>query len=131
MGLGFLQIYHSVYHSFDTKNFWHRWTLFFLIIWPFSCKQSVYKKAQFFWAKKKQKLWHLPPPPKKNIYPYHHVGGIKFLKKKISDLILKAYYEYKFCFRLFIPGHCDITRTFGIKHYAGKVVYDTTDFLGK
>ena len=33
--------------------------------------------------------------------------------------------------RLFEPQHCDTTRMFGIYHYAGKVVYDTSDFLGK
>ena len=33
--------------------------------------------------------------------------------------------------RLFEPQHCDTTRMFGIQHYAGKVVYDTSDFLGK
>ena len=32
--------------------------------------------------------------------------------------------------RLFEPQHCDTTRMFGIYHYAGKVVYDTSDFLG-
>lgn len=32
--------------------------------------------------------------------------------------------------RLFEPQHCDTTRMFGIHHYAGRVVYDTTDFLG-
>ena len=33
--------------------------------------------------------------------------------------------------RLFEPQHCDTSRMFGILHYAGKVVYDTRDFLGK
>ena len=33
--------------------------------------------------------------------------------------------------RLFEPQHCDVTRMFGIYHYAGKVVYDTSDFLGE
>ena len=33
--------------------------------------------------------------------------------------------------RLFEPQHCDTTRMFGIYHYAGKVVYDTSDFLGE
>ena len=31
--------------------------------------------------------------------------------------------------KLFEPKHCDISRTFGIHHYAGQVVYDTSDFL--
>ena len=33
--------------------------------------------------------------------------------------------------RLFEPALCDITRTFGIQHYTGRVVYDTTHFLGR
>ena len=33
--------------------------------------------------------------------------------------------------RLFEPQHCDTTRMFGIYHYAGKVVYDPSDFLGE
>ncbi len=33
--------------------------------------------------------------------------------------------------KLFEPKHCDVNRTFGIHHYAGQVVYDTSDFLGK
>ena len=33
------------------------------------------------------------------------------------------------CRKLFEPKHCDLTRTFGIHHYAGSVVYDTTQFL--
>lgn len=33
--------------------------------------------------------------------------------------------------KLFEPKHCDISRTFAIHHYAGQVVYETSDFLGK
>ena len=33
--------------------------------------------------------------------------------------------------RLFSPQHCDTSRMFGIYHYAGRVVYDTSDFLGE
>ena len=32
--------------------------------------------------------------------------------------------------KLFEPKHCDISRTFAIHHYAGQVVYETSDFLG-
>lgn len=31
--------------------------------------------------------------------------------------------------KLFEPKHCDLTRTFGIHHYAGPVVYDSSQFL--
>ena len=31
--------------------------------------------------------------------------------------------------KLFEPKHCDLTRTFGIYHYAGSVVYDSSQFL--
>merc|ERR1719458_1177228 len=31
--------------------------------------------------------------------------------------------------KLFEPKHCDLTRTFGILHYAGSVVYDSSQFL--
>lgn len=31
--------------------------------------------------------------------------------------------------KLFEPKHCDLTRTFGIHHYAGSVVYDSSQFL--
>ena len=46
------------------------------------------------------------------------------------NLCITIYLIYCIYFRLYEPNHCDITRTFGIKHYAGKVVYDTTNFLG-
>lgn len=45
--------------------------------------------------------------------------------------VQKVKVQHKESLRLFEPQHCDITRTFGIHHYAGRVVYDTTDFLGK
>ena len=32
--------------------------------------------------------------------------------------------------KLFEPKHCDISRTFAIHHYAGQVVYETSEFLG-
>ena len=38
--------------------------------------------------------------------------------------------QHKDNLRLFEAQHCDLSRTFGIQHYAGRVVYDTTDFLG-
>jgi len=44
--------------------------------------------------------------------------------------VQKVKVQHKENQRLFEPQHCDIARTFGIHHYAGRVVYDTTDFLG-
>jgi len=44
--------------------------------------------------------------------------------------VQKVKVQHKDNQRLFEHQHCDITRTFGIHHYAGRVVYDTTDFLG-
>jgi len=43
--------------------------------------------------------------------------------------VQKVKVQHKDNARLFEPQHCDITSTFGIHHYAGKVVYDATDFL--
>ena len=44
--------------------------------------------------------------------------------------MLQVKVQHKDNLRLFEPQHCDLSRTFGIQHYAGRVVYDTTDFLG-
>merc|ERR1719461_1324796 len=44
--------------------------------------------------------------------------------------VQKVKVQHKENSRLFEPQHCDLSRTFGIQHYAGRVVYDTTDFLG-
>ena len=45
--------------------------------------------------------------------------------------MLQVKVQHKENLRLFEAQHCDLSRTFGIQHYAGRVVYDTTDFLGK
>ena len=45
--------------------------------------------------------------------------------------VQKVKVQHKDNKKLFEPKHCDITRTFGIHHYAGQVVYDTSDFLGE
>ena len=44
--------------------------------------------------------------------------------------MLQVKVQHKDNLRLFEAQHCDLSRTFGIQHYAGRVVYDTTDFLG-
>ena len=44
---------------------------------------------------------------------------------------LQVKVQHKDNLRLFEAQHCDLSRTFGIQHYAGRVVYDTTDFLGE
>jgi dachs protein len=43
--------------------------------------------------------------------------------------VQKVKVQHKDNRKLFEPKHCDLNRTFGIHHYAGQVVYDTSDFL--
>ena len=43
--------------------------------------------------------------------------------------VQKVKVQHKDNKKLFEPKHCDLNRTFGIHHYAGPVVYDTSDFL--
>ena len=43
--------------------------------------------------------------------------------------VQKVKVQHKENKKLFEPKHCDAHRTFGIHHYAGQVVYDTSDFL--
>eukprot|EP00095_Tigriopus_kingsejongensis_P002709 maker-scaffold809_size94238-snap-gene-0.26 protein:Tk02709 transcript:maker-scaffold809_size94238-snap-gene-0.26-mRNA-1 annotation:"myosin-i heavy chain" len=43
--------------------------------------------------------------------------------------VQKVKVQHKDNQKLFQPKHCDINRTFGIIHYTGQVVYDTSDFL--
>ena len=43
--------------------------------------------------------------------------------------VQKVKVQHKDNKKLFEPKHCDLNRTFGIHHYAGQVVYDTSDFL--
>jgi dachs protein len=43
--------------------------------------------------------------------------------------VQKVKVQHKENKKLFEPKHCDQTRTFGIHHYAGPVVYDTSQFL--
>ena len=45
--------------------------------------------------------------------------------------VQKVKVQHKENKKLYEPSYCDITRTFGIHHYAGQVVYDTSNFLGK
>ena len=47
-----------------------------------------------------------------------------------ESYVAKVKVQHKDNHRLFEPQHCDTLRTFGIHHYAGRVVYDATDFLG-
>ena len=51
-------------------------------------------------------------------------------KTQHSTMLHQVKVQHKENLRLFEPQHCDLSRTFGIQHYAGRVVYDTTDFLG-
>ena len=43
--------------------------------------------------------------------------------------VQKVKVQHKDNRKLYEPKHCDMTRTFGIHHYAGSVVYDTSSFL--
>ena len=43
--------------------------------------------------------------------------------------VQKVKVQHKDNKKLYEPSYCDITRTFGIHHYAGQVVYDTSNFL--
>ena len=51
-------------------------------------------------------------------------------KTQHSTMLHQVKVQHKENLRLFEAQHCDLSRTFGIQHYAGRVVYDTTDFLG-
>ena len=51
-------------------------------------------------------------------------------KTQHSTMLHQVKVQHKENLRLCEPQHCDLSRTFGIQHYAGRVVYDTTDFLG-
>lgn len=46
-----------------------------------------------------------------------------------ATYVQKVKVQHKENRKLFEPKHCDLTRTFGIHHYAGSVVYDTSQFL--
>ena len=46
-----------------------------------------------------------------------------------ATYVQKVKVQHKDNRKLFEPKHCDLTRTFGIHHYAGSVVYDTSQFL--
>lgn len=71
------------------------------------------------------------------MFPSQRTGLLKMLDVECSvrgcpeTYVQKVKVAHKENPRLFEPQHCDITRTFGIHHYAGRVVYDTTDFLGE
>ena len=43
--------------------------------------------------------------------------------------IQKIKVQHKDNKKLFSPNHCDLSRTFGIHHYAGSVIYDSGQFL--
>ena len=43
--------------------------------------------------------------------------------------VQKVRVQHKDNKKLFQPKHCDQARTFGIHHYAGSVVYETSHFL--
>ena len=43
--------------------------------------------------------------------------------------IQKIKVQHKDNKKLFEPNHCDLSRTFGIHHYAGPVIYDSSQFL--
>ena len=61
----------------------------------------------------------------------HQLQYIEKLKCKKPNVMLQVKVQHKDNLRLFEAQHCDLSRTFGIQHYAGRVVYDTTDFLGE
>ena len=69
--------------------------------------------------------------------PPQRTGLLKMLDVECSvrgcpeTYVQKVKVQQKENSRLFEPQHCDTTRMFGIYHYAGKVVYDTSDFLGE
>ena len=47
-----------------------------------------------------------------------------------KSYVQKVKVQHKDNTRLFEPSHCD-SRTFGIQHFGGKVVYDASHFLGR
>ena len=69
--------------------------------------------------------------PKGEPHHHHHLKYIGKLKCSKPNVILQVKVQHKDNLRLFEAQHCDLSRTFGIQHYAGRVVYDTTDFLGE
>ena len=46
-----------------------------------------------------------------------------------ATYVQKVKVQHRDNLKLFEPKHCDLTRTFGIHHYAGSVVYDSSQFL--